>query len=257
VLVLEAESSCGGTWSEHRLYAGLKSNNLHGSYEYPDFPMAPEKYGITHDDHIPGRVLHQYLTDFAKHFGVFARTRFETRVNSIEPTAEGGWILDTVSCDGGDTQRSLLLRAKKVIVATGLTSQPNFPVYPGADAFNAPHFHAKDFCRQGATLQTAKKAVVVGGAKSAFDVAYAYADHGVEVDLVIRPSGNGPVWISYPYVMGGKRLEQLLHVRWMQWFSPCPWGDQGGWLGTKIRSFLHVSSNRLTARPLPMWITDY
>lgn len=30
IVVLEAESSCGGTWSENRLYAGLKSNNLHG-----------------------------------------------------------------------------------------------------------------------------------------------------------------------------------------------------------------------------------
>lgn len=28
VLVIEAEDSCGGTWSANRLYPGLKSNNL-------------------------------------------------------------------------------------------------------------------------------------------------------------------------------------------------------------------------------------
>lgn len=234
MVVLEAESSCGGTWSENRLYAGLKSNNLHGSYEYPDFPMIPENYGITHDDHIPGRVLHKYLTDFAKKFGVFSRTRFLTRVNSLEPTSDGGWQLET---ECGEKQQKMY--SAKVIIATGLTSQPNFPIYPGAEMFNAPYFHAKDFCRQGETIKTSRKAVVVGGAKSAFDVAYAYAEQGVEVDLVIRPSGNGPVWISYPYVMGGKRLEQLLHIRWMQWFSPCPWGGEGGALGTRIRNFLH------------------
>ena len=50
--------------------------------------MVPENYGITHDDHIPGRVLHKYLTDFAKKFGVFSRTRFNTRVESLEPTSK-------------------------------------------------------------------------------------------------------------------------------------------------------------------------
>lgn len=187
VVVLEAESSCGGTWSENRLYAGLKSNNLHGSYEYPDFPMVPENYGITHDDHIPGQVLHRYLTDFAKKFGVFSRTRFNTRVETLEPTSDGGWTIVTESSGKKET-----IRTKKVIVATGLTSQPNFPVYPGAETFNAPYFHAKEFCRQGETIKTSKRAVVVGGAKSAMDVAFAYADKGVEVDMVIRPSGNGP-----------------------------------------------------------------
>ncbi|KAF2215466.1 hypothetical protein CERZMDRAFT_94875 [Cercospora zeae-maydis SCOH1-5] len=234
ILVVEAESSSGGTWSENRLYHGLKSNNLHGSYEYPDFPMVPEEYGITHSDHIPGAVLHKYLTDFAKKFGVFERTRFLTKVNSLEPTSDGGWKLETES---GEEKSTVL--TKKVIVATGLTSQPNFPQYPGAETFNAPYFHAKDFCRQGQTIKTSKRAVVVGGAKSAFDVAYAYAEQGVPTDLVIRPSGNGPVWISYPYVMGGKRLEQLLHVRWMQLFSPCPWGSESGWLAGKLRNFLH------------------
>ena len=23
-----------------------------------------------------------------------------------------------------------------------------------------------------------------------------------------------------------KRLDKLLHVRWMTWFSPCPWGKE-------------------------------
>ncbi|KXT15400.1 hypothetical protein AC579_2214 [Pseudocercospora musae] len=232
IIVLEAESSCGGTWSENRLYPGLKSNNLHGSYEYPDFPMVPENYGITHDDHIPGRVLHRYLTDFAKKFGVFSRTRFHTRVESLEPTPDGGWKIETTA---GEKQSTVY--SKKVIISTGLTSQPNFPQYPGAETFKAPYFHAKDFCRRGDTIKSSKKAVVVGGAKSAMDVAFAYANEGVEVDMVIRPSGNGPVWISYPYVMGGKRLEKLLHVRWMTWFSPCPWGGEDGWKWP--RRFLH------------------
>ncbi|KAK4624726.1 FAD-dependent monooxygenase DEP4 [Fulvia fulva] len=197
--------------------------------------MIPEHYGITHEDHIPGRVLHKYLTDLSKKFGIFSRTRFNTRVESLEPTSDGGWKVVTTT--NGEKEQTL--HSKKVIVATGLTSAPNFPQYPGAETFNAPYFHAKDSCRQGGTVKTAKRAVVVGGAKSAMDVAFAYAAEGVPVDMVIRPSGNGPVWISYPHVMGGKRLEQLLHVRWMQWFSPCPFGGGDSWLGRTMRNFLH------------------
>jgi hypothetical protein len=37
--------------------------------------------------------------------------------------------------------------------------------------------------------------------------------------------------------MGGKRLEKLLHVRWMTFFSPCPWGGEDGWQWP--RKFLH------------------
>ena len=33
ILVVESSGSCGGTWSEDRICSGLKSNNLHGTYE--------------------------------------------------------------------------------------------------------------------------------------------------------------------------------------------------------------------------------
>lgn len=232
-MVLEAESSCGGTWSANRLYPGLKSNNLLDTYEYPDFPMSTEVYGVQPGEHIPAPVLHRYLTDFAKKFGVFSRIKFSTKVESLKPTEKGGWLLSTTAEGVADT-----FETKKIIIATGLTSQANFPAYSGAETFQAPYFHSKDFYLNGGTLETSNNAVVVGGGKSAMDVAYVYAENGVHVDLVMRNKGNGPVWISYPWVMGGKkRLEQLLSVRWMTWFSPCPFGGIDGW--GWVRTFLH------------------
>ena len=137
-MVLEAESSCGGTWSANRLYPGLKSNNLLDTYEYPDFPMPTEVYGVQAGEHIPGHVLHRYLTDFAKKFGIYSQTKFNTKVESLQPTSDGGWLLNTTSNGTADK-----FETKKIIVATGLTSQPNFPAYPGAERFEAPYFHAK------------------------------------------------------------------------------------------------------------------
>lgn len=249
ITVLESAESCGGTWSEARLYPGLKSNNMVGSYEYPDFPMTEAKYGVKEGGHIPGAVLHRYLTDFAKEYGVFERLQFHTKVDNVQAlrsAAEGpitSWRL-TVTGPGsgsgpGDAQRTLT--TTKLILATGLTSSPNFPTYAGNETFGRPLFHAKDFCRRATELKDAKSAVVVGGAKSAYDVAYALVQGGATVDLVIRPNGHGPVWISPPFVTPLKRrLDTLLNVRFLTWFSPCPWGAEDGYGG--IRNFLHGTS---------------
>lgn len=236
IAVLESAESCGGTWSQNRLYPGLKSNNMIGTYEYPDFPMTEEKYGVKPNNHIPGAVLHRYLTDFAKHFNFFNAIQFNTRVELVEPNGSNGWRLSVTTPSGPQS-----IETAKLILATGLTSTPNIPVYKNSENFGAPLFHAKDFCREAPNVGKIKNAVVVGGAKSAFDVAYALVLDGAEVDLVIRPNGQGPVWIAPPFVTPfKKRLDQLLNVRWMTWFSPCPWGDAGGY--SRVRRFLHGSA---------------
>lgn len=244
IAVLESAESCGGTWSEARLYPGLKSNNMIGSYEYPDFPMHQDVYGVKAGSHIPGAVLHRYLTDFARKYGVLERLQFRSKVSHIEAlrssaaatAAIHGWKLTVASGPDSSTVRSVT--ATKLILATGLTSTPNMPQYAGAEDFARPLFHAKDFCRRAAELKGVERAVVVGGAKSAYDVAYALVQDGAAVDLVIRPNGHGPVWIAPPFVTPlKKRLDTIFNIRVFTWFSPCPWGGEDGYGG--VRSFLH------------------
>ncbi|ETI24467.1 hypothetical protein G647_03836 [Cladophialophora carrionii CBS 160.54] len=244
VAVLEANTSVGGVWAQDRLYPGLKSNNMLGTYEYPDFPMNQDTYGVKPGEHIPGTVLHRYLTDYAEKFGVLERTRFNTRVDSVEPTKDGGWLLkasspSSVSATAASSKQEIsTFETKKLIVATGLTSQPYIPDLPGMQDFEGPLFHARDFAKKADTIAATKSAVVVGGAKSAWDVAYAYATAGVQVDMVIRESGRGPVWMAPPYVTPLKKwLEKLVHTRFLTWLSPCIWGAEDGYSG--IRNFLH------------------
>ncbi|CAK7203042.1 hypothetical protein SEUCBS139899_005771 [Sporothrix eucalyptigena] len=233
IAMLEAAESCGGTWSQNRLYPGLKSNNMVGTYEHPDFPLREDIYGVKPNNHIPGAVLHRYLTDFARHFGIYERIQFHTKVDVIRKNSDDSWTLTVVSPEGVRQ-----LTTARLILATGLTSTPNFPQYPGHADFGAPFFHAKNFCSRAEEVVGAKNVVVVGGAKSAYDVAYAMVEQGTTVDLVVRPEGNGPVWISPPFVTPlKKRLDQLLLVRALTWFSPCPWGAEDGFGG--IRRFLH------------------
>lgn len=239
ILVVDGQPSSGGTWAEHRLYPGLKSNNLYGSYEFPDFPMVEEVYGVKAGQHVPGATLHRYLTDFAKHFGIFERLRFNTKVDSVEPNSVG-WLLKVTPTVGEQKQHSI--ETKKIILATGLTSEPNLPKYRGQETFTKPFFHAKDFCQRAETVKNSKNVVVVGGGKSACDVAYAFAEEGgAQVDLIIRPTGEGPVWLCPPYVTPLKKMtEELLNTRALTWFSPCAWGGEDGF--GMARGFLHNSA---------------
>jgi len=195
--------------------------------------MSESIYGVKDGEHIPGAVLHRYLTDFAKKFGILERMRFNTKLETVEPSKASGWSL-TVS----ENEKQKVIETRKLIIASGLTSTPNMPHYEGQKSFTAPIFHAKDFCVQSEVMDKAKEVVVIGGAKSAFDVAYAFATKGIQVDLVIRKSGQGPVWLLPPYVTPLKRkVEELLHTRFFSWFSPCPWGAEDGFPG--VRNFLH------------------
>lgn len=139
----------------HRLCPGVKLNNMFGTYECPDFPMTEKLYGIKPRQRIPGAIFNRYLINFAKN----------------------------TSSNGARSRRT-----EKLIVASGMTSEPNFPKYPEAETFNAPLFHAKDFCKQAPTITSGKNAIVIRGAKSAFHAAYAVVQRSTKVDLVIRPN---------------------------------------------------------------------
>ncbi|KAH7229924.1 putative dimethylaniline monooxygenase [Fusarium oxysporum] len=233
VAILEANDSVGGTWSANRLYPGLKSNNMIGTYEFPDFPMSKDIYGVEENDHIPGKTLHKYLTDYARKHGVLERTQFNSTVSQVEQTSEDGWKL-TVASPQGERQ----IGAKRIVVATGLTSTPNMPYFEGSESFGKPLFHAKEFCSRADEVKGVKNAIVVGGAKSAYDVAYAMVDAGAQVDLIVKPETNGPVWIAPRWVTPVKaRIDKTLTVRFMTWFAPCPWGHEDGF--GAIRRFLH------------------
>ncbi|KAK7702110.1 hypothetical protein SLS57_011494 [Botryosphaeria dothidea] len=79
VVVLEVAMFLGGTWAKDRLYPGLKTNNLLGTYESPDFPMLTERYGVEPGQHIPGKVIHDYLRDYADHFNIYHLIEFNTK----------------------------------------------------------------------------------------------------------------------------------------------------------------------------------
>lgn len=234
VLLLEAASSVGGVWATHRLYKGLKSNNMLGTYEYSDFPMDEETFGVKPGQHIPGDIVQKYLVAYAEHFKFLDRIRLNHQVESAERKLDGSWLLNVSHYDF-----ALVIESKKLIVATGITSQAYLPTFKGQESFGAPLFHCRDMLQhESEVFKPGERVTVFGGTKSAWDAAYACATAGMKVDLVIRESGHGPCWMAPPYVTPLKKwLEKLVTTRLLTWFSPCIWGAADGYTG--VRSFLH------------------
>lgn len=124
--------------------------------------------------------LSDYLTAYAERFGVLERTRLNCRVASVSRGEKGGWSIQTSG------EKPSTISTKKLVIATGLTSEAFLPKFEGQDSFGLPVFHSKDFLQHAETLSTTKRMVVLGGTKSAWDAVYTYATAGVAVDWVIR-----------------------------------------------------------------------
>ncbi|MCJ1284605.1 hypothetical protein MMC26_003939 [Xylographa opegraphella] len=244
LLILDANTSVGGVWATENLYPGLKSNNLLGTYEYSDFPMRGEEYGVKVGQHIPGTIIHEYMERFVDWAGLREYLRLRTKVLGAEETEGGkGWVIKCgeTGQDGG--QKNYEIRCEKLVVGTGLTCVPMPIRFAGQENFNVPIVNFASLAKVAKTLvadENVKHVTIYGGSKAAHDCVYMFASAGKQVTWVIRRSGHGPSWMAPAYVyLGPFRcwLEKLTTTRFFTWLSPCVWGDADGfgW----IRGCLH------------------
>lgn len=202
--------------------------------------MDPSVFGIQPRQHPTGQALHAYLTAYAKKFGFFDDVHCGVCVLSAEHLEDGGWILTVRSVTNSDPQepqgQESRMFARKLVLATGMTSEPFLPRIKGQAEFDRPLFHIKDFLKyaDATTSKSAKRMTVLGGSKSAWDAVYAYGRKGIPVDWVIRgmclvfggrtvcwrsmgtnpqpsESGHGSCWMAPPFVTPLKKwLEKLV-----------------------------------------------
>ncbi|KAL2854078.1 hypothetical protein BJX68DRAFT_232778 [Aspergillus pseudodeflectus] len=274
LVVLDSAASVGGVWAEERVYEGLRTNNRVESYVYSDFPIqqattVPDL--VKPGEHMSGRAVHEYLKAYANHFGIHERVRFNCKVENVEYAEGVGvgegkvWIIrcTTAAAGGAGAGRAeregCIWTTRKLILATGLTSQPRIPTFVGQGSFGAPLFHVKEFAYYQDTLFANKPAggdqgentrhdraapiAVLGGSKSAWDAVYACASKGHQVNWIIRASGAGPSWMTPAAVFSPLNLllESLPLVRALGVFSPSIWVRNpihrflhGTWLGRVI-----------------------
>lgn len=192
--ILDSQASVGGTWAKERIYTSLRTNNYYNMFQYPDFPMALGQHGAENNQHLPGIAVHEYLKSYADHFNLTPRIRFGVNVVSAEhqDSGDGGWIL-TLEEEGQEPSRRQVF-AKRLIVASGLTSEPKRASFRGQEDFGGGVFHGRDFADKEDTLDKAHAVTVYGASKFAWDAVHAYAAAGANVDWVIRCGCTRPTW---------------------------------------------------------------
>jgi putative flavoprotein involved in K+ transport len=93
----------------------------------------------------------------------------------------GEWELSVIR-DG----EPLTLRPRQLVLATGMSSQPNLPQLPGQDVFTGEQHHSSR--HPGPDAYAGRRAVVIGSNNSAFDICGALWEHGADVTMVQRSS---------------------------------------------------------------------
>lgn len=146
--------------------------------------MDTETFGVHPREHIPGEIVCRYINAYAQKFGIADKVRSGHKVVTAEhqETVEGGWVL-TVR-DKNQEEKKVF--ARRLIIATGLTSEPWLPHFEGQESFGGKIFHGKHFQQNADTLETAKTVTIFGATKFAWDAVYAYGTAGVKVNWIVR-----------------------------------------------------------------------
>ncbi|KAF9890547.1 hypothetical protein FE257_005678 [Aspergillus nanangensis] len=238
LLIIDSASDLGGTWARERLYPNLLSQNSYGLYEYSDLPLASAVTDSPEDDpdsqFIPGWKINRYLHLWSKKWDLHKHIRLKWKVSSISRLPTKEWKLVITITDV--TPRTIVILCDKLVLATGLTTEPNMPATPymGAttQSSHLPVIHAKqmgEYCRENFGYEpigpseshqvhsyrnrTIRSVAIQGGAKSSFDFVHFFASlhrnlpdwhldskhsNPVQVHWVIDDRGTGPAWIAPP-----------------------------------------------------------
>ena len=202
VLGYERSHDFGGVWELSRSYPDVQTQSPKDLYCYTDHPM-PADY----PEWPKGPQVHAYLHSYAAKHQLAGLFQLNTNVLSMDRRADGqpGWTLTLQHAGVVLTQD-----VDFVAVCTGQFSDKNTITHPGQDAFVAQGgqvIHSSEFTDP--EMIRGKRVVVLGGSKSATDIAVSAAKRGARsVTLVYR----NKVW-RVPYFLGGINFKRLLYMR--------------------------------------------
>ncbi|MDQ7878708.1 NAD(P)/FAD-dependent oxidoreductase [Microbacterium sp. QXD-8] len=175
----EASRGVGGLWDienpRSTMYDSAHLISSRTTTEFAEFPMR------TRADYPSHRELVTYFRDFADHFGLTERFRFDTKVTSLERTEDGGWMLRSggVAGDAGEPTEQ---RYDGVILANGTLAEPNVPAFRGE--FTGELLHTSAY--KSATQLTGKRVLIIGAGNSGCDIAVDAVHHAASVDMSVR-----------------------------------------------------------------------
>ncbi|MGZ2259568.1 flavin-containing monooxygenase [Roseobacter sp. A03A-229] len=215
VVGFERSHDFGGVWELSRSYPDVQTQSPKDLYCYTDHPM-PEDY----PEWPKGPQVHAYLHSYAEKHNLHRLFRLNTNVTAMNRRADGapGW---TLTLEAGSHRWAEDFDF--VVICTGQFSEKNVISHPGQEGFEAAGgqvMHSSDYT--DASMVEDKHVVVLGGSKSATDIAVNAVNSGARSVTWVYLE---PVW-RVPYFVGGINFKRLLYMRAQeQQFNA--WGKTG------------------------------
>ena len=168
-VVLERGAGVGTSWRNTydslTLHTGRHMSALPGLRYGRKVPLFPSRADFI-----------DYLERYAARFSLPVVTGCAVRTAERR---DDGWVLDTSAGE---------VRARSVVLATGIMSNPLRPELPGEAGFRGTITHSADYRRPGRFL--GRRVLVVGAGTSAGEIASELAGAGVDVTLSVRSGVN-------------------------------------------------------------------
>lgn len=166
-------------------------------------PEAPSYHGCIKAKYITAYLEHYIDNHVYNGSSLRSRIHFSHRVEKVEKV-DGMWTVCTQAIQNGKVRE---FRSSRLVVATGLTSQPNIPTFLlHQKEFKSPICHHKHFGEVSKSLLNTpecRNVAVLGGGKSATDMVYESVKKGKHVSWIIRKDGEGPS-LYFPAPGGGR-----------------------------------------------------
>ncbi|MCG5473693.1 MAG: NAD(P)/FAD-dependent oxidoreductase [Sinorhizobium fredii] len=173
--IMEAAPRLGGQWNAasatSATWPGMRTNTSRIMTAFSDLDHAPGT-----PTYVRQEEMLNYLERYAFTFGLLPHLRLGTRVEWLERTAEGAWLIRSISDQG---TRAEIFR--QVVIATGRHNLPQVPEIPGLSSFDGALGVAHTAQYAGAERYRGRKLVVAGCSISALEIAS---------DLALGGAGN-------------------------------------------------------------------
>ncbi len=170
-LIVEKNARAGDSWRNR-----YRSLVLHDAVWYDHMPYLP--FPDNWPVFTPKDKMGDWLEAYASIFELDLWTSTPCDAAQWNEKTQD-WTV-TVTRDG----QPLTLRPKQLVFATGAYGPPKRPDWPGIDTFEGTLIHSSAY--RGAAAYRGKRAVVVGSASSAHDVAVDLWEAGAEVTMIQR-----------------------------------------------------------------------
>ena len=167
--VIERGKQVGYAWTQTyeslTLHTGKHFSHLPGMKFSPSTPLFPSKNNLL-----------EYLSGYVETF----KLNIETDCNSTHVShIDNRWKVDTSREEK---------RARFLVIATGIISNPFLPALDGQEKFNGRIIHSAEYRKPDGYRD--KRVLVIGIGNSAAEITVELARHGVDVTISIRSGAN-------------------------------------------------------------------